>query len=148
VTARTTTKSKAKTESKDEPDLLAGLADDVPAGDDEDFDLLDSLTEDNGTPWYPWEEEDQPKGIQGTVTYVGQVDSDYGDKEPVPYIELRTKAGEEWSIRGYGFVLQNQIEKTDPQVGDLFAVKYLGEKTGRKSGNDYHNFKAVVRHAA
>lgn len=140
MTARRTTKK-----AVEEPDLLAGL-DEPAAPDEDDLDLLAGITEDNGTAWMPWDDEDQPVGIQGRVTYVGEVDSDYGDGK-VPLLEIEDKAGDLWSIRGYSTALRSQISKIDPQVGDLFAVKYLGEKAGRKSGKDYHNFKAVKRAA-
>lgn len=131
-----------------EPDLLAGLADDEPTtapADESGLDLLDGISEDNGTPWMPWEEDDQPHGIQGTVRFVGTVPSDYSSDD-CPMLEVEDAEGTLWSIRGYSTVLANQIKKTNPLVGDLFAVKYLGEKPAKKSGKDYHNFKAAVVH--
>lgn len=141
-------KSRKPAQVDEEPDLLAGLEDAPEVKDEEESeDLLDGISEDNGVAWMPWEEDDQPKGIQGRVTYIGTVESDYGDND-VPLIELEDKAGDLWSIRGYSTALQSQIKKTDPQVGDLFAIKYLGEVKARKSGKEYHNFKAAVRRAA
>lgn len=148
--ARTTTRSKpAAAKVADEPDLLAGLDEAAPAEDEseEGLDLLAGITEDNGTAWVPFDDDDQPRGIQGIVTYVGSVGSDYSD-EDVPLIEL-TDSGDPsvtWSIRGYATALRNQIQKCDPQVGDLFAVKYLGETKSKKRDKDYHDFKAAVKH--
>ena len=79
------------------------------------------------------------------MTYVGTVESDYGDE--VPMVELEAADGTLWSIRAYSTALHSQVKRTDPEVGDTFAIKYLGEKTARKSGKDYHNFKAAIRRA-
>ncbi len=141
-------KTKAK---NDEPDLLADLKDDGPApstqDDDESFDLLDGLSEDEGTPWIPDDEDDpSPEGIQGKVTYRGEIPSDYGP-ENIPIIEIESADGTKWSIRGYSTVLRNQITKADPQVGDLMAVRFFGTKAS-KAGRDYKNFKVAVKKAA
>ncbi len=137
-----------KTTAAAEPDLLADLQDDTPAApsalDDESFDLLDGLTEDNGTPWIPDDDDDpSPAGIQGTVTFVGTVPSDYGPEE-CPIVEIEAADGTSWSIRGYSTALRNQINKADPQVGDLLAAKYFGVKES-KGGREYKNYKVVVR---
>jgi hypothetical protein len=89
----------------EEPDLLADLTDEKPAARADDseevIDLLDGLTEDNGIPWIPDDEDDpSPAGIQGKVTFRGTVASDYGPAE-VPLIELTAADGTVWSIRGY-----------------------------------------------
>jgi hypothetical protein len=160
TTAKADTKPARRTrkapepEVEEEPDLLGGLDEPEAAAEeeDDDLDLLDGITEDNGTAWMPWDDEDQPVGIQGKVTYIGEVDSDYSD-DMVPLIELEAKDGTLWSIRGYAQVLANQIKKNQPEVGDFFAVKYLGEKPGKrvdkktKEPVNYKNFKAAVKHA-
>jgi len=143
--------AKTGTPKDDEPDLLSGLKDDGPAPssneDEQSFDLLDGLSEDEGTPWIPDDDEDpSPEGIQGRVKYVGEVASDYGP-ETCPLIELEAGDGTVWSIRGYSTVLRNQITKADPKVGDIMAVRYFGMKSG-KGGRDYKNYKVAVKHAA
>lgn len=142
--AKTAAARKPKVEET-APDLLAGMEEADPVS-EEELDLLDGLTESNGTSWMPWEEDDQPIGVQGIVKFLGTIGSDYGD-EDVPLMEVQDAKDADllWSIRGYSTVLRNQITKADPQVGDFFAVKYLGEITGKK-GKPYHNFKAAVRH--
>jgi hypothetical protein len=149
-TAGATTKARkpAAKAVEEEPDLLAGLGTpDEP--DEDDLDLLAGISEENGTAWMPWDDDDQPVGIQGKVTHVSTVRTDpkYGEAEDVPYLEIQDSKDADtiWSIRGYGFVVRNQIERTDPQVGDTFAIKYLGE-TDSRNGNTYHNVKAAVRH--
>src|SRR5690348_7992678 len=124
VGARTAAKkaSPAKAAAKpavvdDEPDLLADMNDDKPTARDDDseavIDLLDGLSEDAGTRWIPDDEDEpSPAGIQGRVTHVGTVHSDYGPEE-APLIELEAADGTVWSIRGYATVLRNQIAKAD-----------------------------------
>jgi hypothetical protein len=155
-TARKSTGAAARnagtaTPKDDEPDLLSDLKDDGPApspvDDDEVLDLLDGLSEDEGTPWIPDDEDDpSPEGIQGRVKFVGEVASDYGP-EMCPIIELEAADGVVWSIRGYSTVLRNQITKADPKVGDIMAVRYFGVKTGKNS-REYKNYKVAVKHAA
>lgn len=141
--------AKAAAPKADEPDLLSGLKDDGPApvaDDDTVYDLLDGLSEDEGTPWIPDDEDDpSPEGIQGRVKFVGEINSDYGP-EMCPIIELEAADGTVWSIRGYSTVLRNQITKADPKVGDFMAVRYFGMKTGRNS-REYKNFKVAVKRA-
>jgi len=143
------TASRKSTAPVDEPDLLADLEDDAPTtvvDDDAVVDLLDGLSEDSGTPWVPDDEDDpSPAGIQGTVTYVGTVPSDYGPEE-CPLVELEAPDGTTWSVRGYSTVLRNQLNKADPAVGDTIALKYFGVKEG-KGGREYKNFKVAIRHA-
>lgn len=143
------TSAKAGTPKADEPDLLSDLKDDGPApvqDDNESFDLLDGLSEDEGTPWIPDDEDDpSPEGIQGRVKFRGEVSSDYGP-EMCPLVELEAADGTVWSIRGYSTVLRNQINKADPQVGDFMAVRYFGVKAGKS--REYKNYKVAVKRAA
>jgi hypothetical protein len=140
----------AKRKPAEEPDLLSGLKDDGPAvsatDDDEVFDLLDGLSEDEGTPWIPDDDEDpSPEGIQGRVKFVGEVASDFGP-EACPLVELEAADGTVWSIRGYSTVLRNQLNKAEPKVGDIMAVRYFGVKTGKNS-REYKNYKVAVKHS-
>lgn len=133
--------------SSAEPDLLSGLTDDAPAASNDDnevYDLLDGLSEDNGTPWVPDDEDDpSPDGIQGLVTFRGEISSDYGP-EAIPLVELDGDDGTTWSIRGYSTALRNQINKADPQPGNRAAFKYFGVKKS-KNGREYKNYKVVCR---
>lgn len=144
-------KAASKPTQADEVDLLAGMQEnDTPVQDDEDFDLLSDMSESDATAWMPWDEEDQPKGIQGTVTHVGTVTADakYGGHD-VPYVELRDKEGTVWGIRGYSTVLKNQLEReidNDLRSGDILAVVYKGITTNRKGDNEYKNFATKSKH--
>jgi len=133
------------------PDLLAGLEEEkspVAAG---SLDLLSQITEDDGTAWMPWNDEDQPHGVQGVVKSIGLVatDAKFGAVRDVPLITFEDSDGVMWSVRGYGQVVEGQLNNVlagGMQVGDHFAIKYLGEKAG-KSAFDYHNVKAAFASA-
>jgi hypothetical protein len=121
--------------------LLADLGTEDAVDDDEEIDLLDGITEDSGDAWMPADDEDSPEGIQGHVlslTYI-ETDQKYGGGE-VPMLEIQEKDGHVWSVRAYHTVLRNQIEKNAPEVGDLVALKYLGEKENKKGDNSYQNY--------
>lgn len=125
--------------------MLAGLGDPVIEElDDESLDLLDGITEDQGDAWMPKDDEDHPEGIQGKVITVTTVETDakYGGGS-VPLLEIEEADGHIWSVRGYHTVLRNQIEKNDPQVGDMIGIKYLGEKQNRSGDNSYSNYGIV-----
>lgn len=143
----------SKTKVANEPDLLADIANEettsTPVDDNEEFDLLSNMSESDSKAWVPWNEEDQPNGIQGTVVHIGTVtqDAKYGGDE-VPYVEIRDSKDADlvWGIRGYATVLENQMNREIDgglKVGDLFAVVYKGVKENRKKDNEYKDF--VVR---
>lgn len=112
--------------------------------DDEDFDLLDSVMEDDSEGWVP----DKPgDGVQGVVIKVGETKSDFSD-ELAPTVTIETKDGSKFRIIGYGSVLRREIQDADPNPGDIFAVKYFGEKkikNGKWAGRDYKHFGVAVR---
>jgi hypothetical protein len=137
--------------TENEVDLLADLDNDnTPPVDDEDFDLLSDMAESTATAWVPWNEEDQPNGVQGTVTHIGTVtqEAKYGG-EDVPYIELEDKNGTVWGVRGYGTVLANQLQREIDgglRNGDILAVKTLGMVSNRAKTNEYRNFAVKSKH--
>jgi hypothetical protein len=124
-----------------EEDLLAGLGEPTAVEEDEELDLLDGITEESGDAWTPHLDEDIPDGIQGRVVSRTVIESDakYGGGL-IPLIEIQETDGHIWSIRGYHSVLRGQIEKANPQVGDVIAVKYLGEKENRKGDQSYFSY--------
>lgn len=138
--AATTKKAVAPVE-EEEPDLLADIGGGAVAVDDEELDLLDEITEDQGDAWMPADDDEMPEGIQGKVINVSTVETDqkYGGGS-VPLLEIQEKDGHIWSVRGYHTVLRNQIEKNNPQVGDTIAIKYLGTKENKKGDNSYENY--------
>jgi hypothetical protein len=143
----------SKGKQADEVDLLAEMdtKQTGPVNDDEDFDLLSEMSESDAEAWVPWNEDDQPNGIQGTVVHIGTVSQDakYGG-EDVPYIEIRDKNDKVWGIRGYATVLESQLNKeidSGLKGGDLLAVVYKGETTNRKGDNTYKNFATKSKRA-
>jgi len=150
ATKRAPAKKAAPAVEVEEDDLLAGLGGDEPAAadelDDEALDLLDGLTEDQGVAWIPADDEDQPRGIQGTVITRDEIATDFKSPDNpsgmVPFLEIQEKGadGQIWSVRGYHTVLRNQINKHDPQKGDFVAIKYLGVKENRKGSSSYENY--------
>jgi len=112
---------------------------------DEDFDLLATIEEDGSEGWVP---EKVGEGIQGVVLKVGETKSDFSD-EMAPTVTIETKDGNKYRIIGYGAVLRREILDADPKPGDLFAVKYFGEKAikkGKWTGKNYKHFGVVCRH--
>lgn len=111
--------------------------------------LLDELDEGEalGRAWRPGEKRDDgvtdPEGIEGVTVRRFEVESDgsYGPVKTVPGVIIRDAEGWDWQIRGYRSILASEIEEKDPQPGDTFAVKYLGQPSGKK----YHVYRSAVR---
>jgi len=105
--------------AENEVDLLSEM-DTNPTGpnqDEEDFDLLSDMSESDAKAWVPWNEDDQPRGIQGTVTHVGTVtqDAKYGGDE-VPYVELTDKDGNGLHIEGVQPICFSAIDHRDEDL--------------------------------
>lgn len=131
----------AKGSTKTDDDLLDEMAD--PFEGDE-WDLLDKMEEDDSEGWVP---EERGDGVQGVVIKTGQTSSDYSD-EPVPTVTIEAKDGNKYRIIGYSSVLGREIKDNDPHPGDLFAVKYWGQKKAKKgkgAGNPYHHYSVLVK---
>jgi hypothetical protein len=113
-------------------------------------DLLGEVEEDDSEGWVPTE---KGEGIAGIVTKVGETRSDFanGDEDPMcPTVTIQTKDSTKWRVIGYGAVLKRELQDANPQVGDMIAVKYFGEKpirNGRFAGKMYKHFGVVVRRA-
>lgn len=111
---------------------------------DDNLDLLDEVIEDDAEGWVPNERGD---GVQGVVLKVGETRSGFSD-DMAPTVTIETKEGNKLRIIGYGAVLRREILDHDPQPGDVFAVKYFGEKTiknGKYAGKPYKHFGVAVR---
>lgn len=145
-----TSKTTVKDNGQDEVDEMFGQQ-----NDDGDFidaeDLLDQVEEDDSEGWVPTE---KGEGIAGIVTKIGETRSDFasGDEDPMcPTVTVQTKSGDKWRVIGYGAVLKRELKDANPQVGDMIAVKYFGEKpikNGKFKGRPYKHFGVVVRKAA
>ena len=144
------TAAKTSKVAENEVDLLADMDTATPVVDDEDFDLLSDMSESDAKAWIPWNDDEHPRVIQGTVTHVGTVtqEAKYGGDD-VPYVELRDKEGTIWGIRGYSTVLESQMNReidNGLRSGDVFAVVYKGEVTNKKGDNTYKSFQTKSKH--
>lgn len=147
MAASTKSTSSTKSTGQDEVDALFG----ADAPDDDDFagvdDLLNEVEEDDSEGWVPSE---PGEGIAGIVVKVGETRSDFandGEDPMCPTVTIQTK-DTKWRVIGYGSVLKREINDAKPEVGDLMAVKYFGEKLirkGRFAGKPYKHFGVVVR---
>lgn len=147
--ASNTSKAAQPTDDVDAAFSAAGVNSDT--GQDEFIDptdLLNQVEEDDSEGWNPKE----PSGISGWVTKVDSTRSDFaadGEDPNVPTITIQTKDGDKYRIIGFASVLKREITDKNPQVGDIFAVKYFGEqilKTGKFAGRPFKNYGvAVVR---
>jgi hypothetical protein len=146
-------KSKGTVEVQDDVDAMFQDAGESAEGLDDlaDVDdLLDEVEEDDSEGWVPSE---PGEGIAGRVIKVGQTRSDFakdGEDPMCPTVTIETKDGAKYRVIGYGAVLRRELMDKDPQVGDLMAVKYFGEKLirkGRFQGKPYKHFGVVVRRA-
>jgi hypothetical protein len=152
ATSNASTKSAAST-GQDEVDKMFGEAaantgEDAFAGVD---DLLDEVEEDDSEGWVP---KERNEGIAGIVVKLGETRSDFakdGDDPMCPTVTIQTSDGTKWRVIGYGSVLKRELQDANPQIGDMMAVKYFGEKpikTGKFAGKPYKHFGVVVRRKA
>lgn len=134
----------------DEADALFGSPS-VSAGDadfDEADDLLNSVQEDDSEGWVPAEKGDS---LSGVVIKIGETRSDFardGEDPMCPTVTVLTKEGDKFRVIGFGAVLKRELADADPQVGDLFAVKYWGEKLikkGKYAGKPYKHYSVAVK---
>ncbi|MGH3500725.1 MAG: hypothetical protein ACRDQA_07485 [Nocardioidaceae bacterium] len=135
-------KTSAGTEDPNErdDDLLGEV------GNTDGSDLLGEVVEDDSEGWVP---QEAGEGVQGTVLKVGETRSDFSD-QMAPTVTVQTKDGSKLRIIGYGAVLRRELYDSDPQPGDLIAVKYFGEKAikkGKWAGKNYRHFGVAVRRA-
>lgn len=146
--------SKAQTQTAepdfDEAESLLGGTD---AAGEDDFadvdDLLNQVEEDDSEGWVPSE---RGEGIAGVVVKVGETRSDFATSDAdamCPTVTVQVKDGTKYRVIGYGAVLKRELQDANPQVGDLIAVKYFGEKpikNGKFAGRPYKHFGVVIKH--
>lgn len=128
----------------DVDDLLDSLDSDMDA---DVVDLLDTLNDAGAPAWVP---DEAGEGVQGTVTSVSEQDDEYNPGEKVPVVTVEMSDGEKVRVIGFSSVLRREIQESNPEVGDTFAVKYFGEREltkGKFKGRPYKLYKAAVRKA-
>jgi hypothetical protein len=116
---------------------------------DDADDLLNSVQEDDAEGWVPTE---RGEAISGVITKVGETRSDFATSEEdamCPTVTVQTKDGDKYRVIGYSSVLKRELQDAAPEVGDLIAVKYWGEKPikkGKFAGKMYRHFSVAVKH--
>lgn len=116
-------------------------------GDDFDDDLLNQIEEDDSEGWVPTE---KGEGLVGRVVKLGETRSDFakdGEDPMCPTVTIQTKDGTKWRIIGYGAVLKRELADWAPQIGEIMAIKYFGEKPlrkGRFAGKPYKHFQIAI----
>lgn len=137
----------------DEADRLFDGDGSATGGEDDDFadadDLLNTVQEDDSEGWVPSE---VGESLAGKVVKVGVTRSDFardGDDPNCPTVTVLTRGGDKFRVIGFGAVLKRELMDADPQVGDVIAVKYWGErliKKGKYQGKPYKHFSVAVKH--
>lgn len=88
--------------------------------------------------WRP--DKEDPDTIIGEVVAIEVGSSDYGK---YPIIVIRGQSGREKAIHGFHSVLQNELLKKRPQIGERIGIKFLGEVPGQ-NGRSYKGYRVEV----
>jgi hypothetical protein len=97
--------------------------------------LEDRLESGLPSAWRP--DQDDPPLLIGKVIEVEVGQSDYGR---YPIIVVRLDDGSEKAVHGFHSVLQNELQKTRPNIGERIGIKYLGD-VETKPGSRYKSYK-------
>lgn len=126
-------------------DLLDQISDDK-GGDTKPVDLLNEIDDSGAPAWVP---DKDGEGVQGVVLHVGSQPDDYNPDDTVPVVTLKTADGEVRVI-GFATVLRKEIREKAPQIGDTFAVKFIGSQTlkkGKFAGKPVKIYRAAIAEA-
>jgi hypothetical protein len=78
--------------------------------------------------WNPRRFPDQPKRIRGALDEVGTVVTEPASGKTVTRVRLLVNDGtNEWSVLVAGKVLEDEIAKLRPKVGETIEIEFLGE---------------------
>lgn len=97
--------------------------------------LEDRLESGLPSAWRP--DQEDPDVLIGEVVDIEVGTSDYGR---YPIIVVRRKDGTEKAVHGFHSVLQNELMKARPQVGEEVGIKYLGD-VETKPGSKFKSYK-------
>lgn len=97
--------------------------------------LEDRLESGLPSAWRP--DQEDPAVLIGEVMDIEVGESDYGR---YPIIVVRQADGEEKAVHGFHSVLQNELMKHKPQVGERVGIKYLGD-VETKPGSKFKSYK-------
>lgn len=87
------------------------------------------------TAWRP--DQDDADTLIGEVVDIQIGTSDYGQ---YPIIVIRQEDGTEKAVHGFHSVLQNELMKHRPNVGERVGIKFLGD-VPTKPGSPYKSYK-------
>jgi hypothetical protein len=122
---------------------MAELLNEINDGNQQQLDLLDAISDDDQLP-PAWDPESAGDGIQGIVVQRTSMNSKFHE-EPVPVVVVETADGDKRTVYGSRTRSRAEIDDNDPQPGDLFAIKYLGERQRKDASGTYHHYRAAVR---
>lgn len=105
--------------------------------------LEDRLESGLPSAWRP--DQEGPDTLIGTVVDIQVGSSDYGT---YPIVVIRNDEGVEKAIHGFHSVLQNELKKHRPNIGERVGVKYQGEITPKSGGRPYKGYRVVVEREA
>lgn len=97
--------------------------------------LEDRLESGLPSAWRP--DQEDADVLIGEVVEIEVGESDYGR---YPIIVIRSEDGEEKAVHGFHSVLQNELMKHKPQVGEKVGIKYLGD-VPTKPGSKFKSYK-------
>jgi hypothetical protein len=97
--------------------------------------LEDRLESGLPSAWRP--DQDDPDTLIGEVIEIEVGTSDYGR---YPILVIRQEDGEAKAVHGFHSVLQNELLKARPQVGEKVGIKYLGD-VPMKPGSKFKSYK-------
>ena len=96
---------------------------------------MEEIKEPSGTP-ISWWKPAQDEVIGGRVTYLGNRETSYRESK---VIEIETDEGEVFA-RTVNGALDSELKANDVQVGDVLALKFLGQKIAGASGRNYNTY--------
>lgn len=91
--------------------------------------------------WCPHKYEEQSPLLVGELVGVGTCLSDHDAREH-PLLHVRTDDGDEFAVRCYHSVLEAEVRKLNPQVGERIGLRYFGMVKGRTS--NYHHYRVAA----
>lgn len=97
--------------------------------------LEDRLESGLPSAWRP--DQDDPDILVGEVVEIEVGTSDYGR---YPILVVRQEDGTEKAVHGFHSVLQNELVKIKPQIGERVGIKYLGD-VPTKPGSPFKSYK-------
>ena len=99
--------------------------------------LEDRLEQGLPSAWRP--DQDDPATLVGQVISIDVGESDYGR---YPIIVVRKEDGEEKTVHGFHSVLQSELMKKRPQIGEKVGLKFLGDVPG--ATRSYKGYRVEV----